>query len=93
MFLFFKKLILNLISDANWLPDCAISLSSCGNLLAIGYKSRLCLLANQWISSTDSNTFLISWSGTLPSDINVVLTLPICPSQQSSQVNNYSYYI
>ncbi|CAB3223598.1 unnamed protein product [Arctia plantaginis] len=80
-----RSLFISDNEDANWLPDCAISLSSCGNLLAVGYKSRLCLLANQWISSTDSNTFLISWSGTLPSDITVVLTLPICPSQQSSQ--------
>ncbi|XP_075974743.1 rab3 GTPase activating protein [Anticarsia gemmatalis] len=71
--------------DSNWLPLCAISLSSCSNLLAVGYKSRLCLLTNQWISSTDSNTFLISWSGTLSSDITFVLALPICPSQQSSQ--------
>lgn len=71
--------------DANWLTECAISLSSCSNLLAVGYKSRLCLLTNQWISSTDSNTFLISWSGTLPSDITVLLALPICPSHQSSQ--------
>lgn len=71
--------------DTNWLSQCSVSLSSCGNLLAIGNKNRLCLLTSQWISSTDSNTFLIVWSGTLPADITVVLALPICPSQQSSQ--------
>ncbi|XP_049868218.1 rab3 GTPase-activating protein regulatory subunit [Pectinophora gossypiella] len=71
--------------DVNWLSQCCVSLSSCGNLLAVGYRSRLCLLTTQWISSTDSNTYLISWSGTLPSDITALLTLSICPSQHSSQ--------
>lgn len=71
--------------DTKWLPQCSISLSSCGSLLAVGHKTRLCLLTNQWISLTNSNTFIISWSGTLPSEITVVLALPICPLQQSSQ--------
>ncbi|XP_026732336.1 rab3 GTPase-activating protein regulatory subunit [Trichoplusia ni] len=71
--------------DSNWLTQCAISMSSCSSLLAVGYQNRLCLLTNQWISQTNSNTFLISWSGTLPSDITALLALPICPSQQSSQ--------
>lgn len=73
-------------------------MSSCSSLLAVGYQNRLCLLTNQWISQTNSNTFLISWSGTLPSDITALLALPICPSQQSSQVlihviNLYNYII
>ncbi|XP_059049592.1 rab3 GTPase-activating protein non-catalytic subunit-like [Achroia grisella] len=71
--------------DTNWLSQCSVSLSSCGSLVAIGYKNRLCLLATQWISSTDSNTFLIVWSGTLPADIAAILALSICPSQHSSQ--------
>lgn len=71
--------------DTNWLSQCAVSLSSCGNLLAVGYRNRICFLTSQWISSTDSNSFLISWSGTLPFEITVVLVLPICPSQQSTQ--------
>ncbi|XP_037298122.1 rab3 GTPase-activating protein non-catalytic subunit isoform X3 [Manduca sexta] len=71
--------------DKNWLSQCCVSLSSCGNLLAVAYRDRLCLLSSQWISSNESNTFLISWSGTLPYDVTVVLALPICPSQQSSQ--------
>ncbi|XP_028156168.1 rab3 GTPase-activating protein regulatory subunit [Ostrinia furnacalis] len=71
--------------DPNWLTQCSLSLSSCGSLLAVGHKTRLCLLTSQWISSTDSNTYLVSWSGTLPSDITTLLALPICPSQQSSQ--------
>ncbi|KAI5632356.1 rab3 GTPase-activating protein regulatory subunit [Phthorimaea operculella] len=71
--------------DVNWLTQCSVSLSSCGNLLAVGYRNRLCLLTTQWISSTDSNTYLISWSGTLSSDITVLLALPICPSHHSSQ--------
>ncbi|XP_072938596.1 rab3 GTPase-activating protein non-catalytic subunit [Epargyreus clarus] len=71
--------------DTAWLSQCPVSLSSCGNLLAVGYKTRLCFLTSQWISSTDSNSYLISWSGTLPSDITTVLALPICPSQHSSQ--------
>ncbi|CAG9785571.1 unnamed protein product [Diatraea saccharalis] len=71
--------------DSNWLSQCSVSLSPCSNLLAVGYKTRLCLLTSQWISATDSSTYLISWSGTLSSEITVVLVLPICPSQQSSQ--------
>ncbi|KAJ8721530.1 hypothetical protein PYW07_002305 [Mythimna separata] len=80
-----RALFISEKEDTKWLPQCAISLSSCGSLLAVGYKNRLCLLTNQWISLTNSHTFLISWSGTLPSEITVVLALPICPSQQSSQ--------
>lgn len=71
--------------DETWLSKCSVSLSSCGGLLAVGYKKRLCFLVGQWISSTDSNTFLISWSGTLPSEVTSLLSLSICPSQQSSQ--------
>ncbi|KAM3964297.1 LOW QUALITY PROTEIN: rab3 GTPase activating protein [Aphomia sociella] len=71
--------------DENWLSQCSVSLSPCGNVLAIGYKSRLCLLTTQWISSTESNTYLIVWSGTLPADITAISALPICPTQQSSQ--------
>ncbi|XP_034827248.1 LOW QUALITY PROTEIN: rab3 GTPase-activating protein non-catalytic subunit [Maniola hyperantus] len=71
--------------DKTWLSKCSVSLSSCGNLLAVGYKKRLCFLTAQWISSIDSNTYLVSWSGTLPSEITSILTLSICPSQQSSQ--------
>ncbi|XP_013187310.1 rab3 GTPase-activating protein non-catalytic subunit [Amyelois transitella] len=71
--------------DTNWLTQCPMSLSSCGNLLAVGYKNRLCLLTSQWISSTDSNTYIISWSGTLPAEISVILALPICPTKHSSQ--------
>ncbi|RVE41337.1 hypothetical protein evm_014014 [Chilo suppressalis] len=71
--------------DSNWLSQCSVSLSPCSNLLAVGYKSRLCLLNSQWISSTDSTTYLISWNGTLSSEITVLSVLPICPSQQSSQ--------
>lgn len=52
----------------------------------MGYRSRLTLLTSQWISSADSNTYLISWSGTLPSDVTALAALPICPSHQSSQV-------
>ncbi|CAH2234413.1 jg21216 [Pararge aegeria aegeria] len=71
--------------DKTWLSKCSVSLSSCGNLLSVGYKKRLCFLTAQWISSIESNTYLVSWSGTLASDITSVLTLSICPSQQSSQ--------
>ncbi|CAK1601081.1 unnamed protein product [Parnassius mnemosyne] len=71
--------------DKNWLSQCSVSLSSCGNLLAVGFRNRLCLLTTQWISANESNTFLISWSGTLPGEISAILALPICPSQQSSQ--------
>ncbi|KAJ0175608.1 hypothetical protein K1T71_008767 [Dendrolimus kikuchii] len=71
--------------DINWLSQCKVSLSPCGNLLAVGFKNRLCFLTSQWISSTDSNSYLISWSGTLPADISVILVLSICPTQQSSQ--------
>ncbi|XP_053612757.1 rab3 GTPase-activating protein non-catalytic subunit [Plodia interpunctella] len=71
--------------DTNWLTQCPMSLSSCGNLLAVGHRNRLSLLTTQWISSTDSNTYIVSWSGTLPTEITVILVLPICPSQQSSQ--------
>lgn len=80
-----RALFISEKEDENWLPQCTISLSSCSSLLAVGYKSRLCLLTNQWISLTSSRTFIISWSGTLPSDITAVLALAICPSQQSSQ--------
>lgn len=80
------SIVQRFITDVNWLSQCSVSLSSCGNLLAVGFKNRLCLLTTQWISSTDSNTYLISWSGTLPSDITALLALSICPSQQSSQV-------
>ncbi|CAH0702462.1 unnamed protein product [Spodoptera exigua] len=80
-----RALFISEKEDENWLPLCTISLSSCGSLLSVGYKNRLCLLTNQWISLTSSRTFIISWSGTLPSDITAVLALPICPSQQSSQ--------
>nr|XP_026500575.1 rab3 GTPase-activating protein regulatory subunit isoform X2 [Vanessa tameamea] len=71
--------------DETWLSKCSVSLSSCGNLLAVGYKKRLCFLTAQWISSIESNTYLVSWSGTLPSEVTSVLALSICPSQQSSQ--------
>ncbi|CAH2076340.1 unnamed protein product, partial [Iphiclides podalirius] len=71
--------------DKNWLSQCYVSLSSCGNLLAVGFKNRLCLLTTQWISAIECNTFIISWSGTLPAEISAILTLPICPSHQSSQ--------
>ncbi|XP_023935335.1 rab3 GTPase-activating protein regulatory subunit [Bicyclus anynana] len=71
--------------DQTWLSKCSVSLSSCGNLLSVGYRKRLCFLTAQWISSIESNTYLVSWSGTLPSDITSVLTLSICPSQHSSQ--------
>ncbi|CAH2108237.1 unnamed protein product [Euphydryas editha] len=71
--------------DETWLSKCSVSLSSCGGLLAVGYKKRLCLLSGQWISSTDSNTYLISWSGTLPSEVTALLSLSICSSQHSSQ--------
>lgn len=75
-------------SDRNWLSQCYVSLSSCGNLLAVGFKNRLCLLTTQWISAIESNTFILSWSGTLSSEISAILALSICPSQQSSQVRN-----
>ncbi|KAI8422328.1 hypothetical protein MSG28_006198 [Choristoneura fumiferana] len=71
--------------DTSWLSQCTVSLSPCGNLLAVGYRSRLCLLTSQWIRSTDRNTYLISWSGSLPSNITAMLALSICPSHQSSQ--------
>ncbi|KAL4715515.1 hypothetical protein ACJJTC_009141 [Scirpophaga incertulas] len=73
------------VSDTNWLSQCSISLSPCGSLLAVGYGTRLCLLTSQWISSTDSNTYLITWSDTMSSEVTATLVLPICPTQQSSQ--------
>lgn len=80
-----RALFLSSNEEQNWLSQCCVSLSSCGNLLAVGYRNRLCILTTQWISSTQSNTFLISWSGTLPADISTVLVLPICPSHHSFQ--------
>ncbi|XP_050347252.1 rab3 GTPase-activating protein regulatory subunit isoform X2 [Nymphalis io] len=71
--------------DETWLSKCSVSLSSCGNLLAVGYKKRLCFLTAQWISSIESNTYLVSWSGTLPTEVTSILALSICPTQQSSQ--------
>ncbi|XP_037975017.2 rab3 GTPase-activating protein regulatory subunit [Plutella xylostella] len=71
--------------DNSWLSQCSVSLSSCGYLLAVAYRNRLCLLTSQWISATDSNTYLISWSGTVPANVTAVAAFPICPSQQSSQ--------
>ncbi|XP_013142683.1 PREDICTED: rab3 GTPase-activating protein regulatory subunit [Papilio polytes] len=71
--------------DKNWLSQCSVSLSPCGNLLAVGFKNRLCLLTTQWISAIESNTFILSWSGTLPAEINAILALSICPSSYSSQ--------
>lgn len=71
--------------DSNWLSQCVISLSSCGNLLAVAFKNRMCILSSQWISATDSNTFIISWSVTLSADVTALLAVPICPSNHSSQ--------
>ncbi|CAG4948739.1 unnamed protein product [Colias eurytheme] len=71
--------------DTSWLSQCLVSLSSCGSFLAVGYKNRLCFLTAQWISSIESNSYLISWSGTLPSEITSVLSVSLCPTQQSSQ--------
>lgn len=76
------------ISDPNWLTQCFISLSSCGNLLVVGYKNRLVILTAQWINSTETNTFIISWSGNVSSDISAVFAVPICPSNHSSQVSS-----
>ncbi|XP_032515034.2 rab3 GTPase-activating protein non-catalytic subunit [Danaus plexippus] len=80
-----RALFISEKEDQTWLSTCSVSLSCCGNLLAVGYKKRICLLTAQWISSTESNTYLISWSGTLPSEITSCLALSICPSQHSSQ--------
>ncbi|CAG9135272.1 unnamed protein product [Plutella xylostella] len=77
--------------DNSWLSQCSVSLSSCGYLLAVAYRNRLCLLTSQWISATDSNTYLISWSGTVPANVTAVAAFPICPSQQSSQVSLIIY--
>ncbi|XP_050673797.1 rab3 GTPase-activating protein regulatory subunit isoform X2 [Leptidea sinapis] len=71
--------------DSTWITSCFTSLSSCGNFLAVGYKNRLCFMNTQWISSTDTNSFIISWSGTLPSEIKTLLCLSLCPTHQSSQ--------
>ncbi|XP_045532220.1 rab3 GTPase-activating protein regulatory subunit isoform X1 [Pieris brassicae] len=71
--------------DSAWLSQCKVSLSSCGNFLAVGYKNRICFLITQWISSIESNSYLISWSGTLSSEITSILAVTLCPTQQSSQ--------
>ncbi|CAF4847792.1 unnamed protein product [Pieris macdunnoughi] len=71
--------------DSAWLSQCIVSLSSCGNFLAVGYKNRICFLTTQWISSIESNSYLISWSGTLSSEITSILAVTLCSTQQSSQ--------
>ncbi|CAK1540482.1 unnamed protein product [Leptosia nina] len=71
--------------DPAWLSQCTVSLSSCGNFLAVGYKYRICFLTTQWINSIESNSYLISWSGTLASEITSVLAVSLCPTQLSTQ--------
>ncbi|XP_047990659.1 rab3 GTPase-activating protein regulatory subunit isoform X1 [Leguminivora glycinivorella] len=71
--------------DTSWLTQCTVSLSPCGNLLGVGFRNRLCLLTSQWIRSTDRNSYLITWSGTMPANITSMLALSICPSHHSSQ--------
>lgn len=72
-------------NEPNWINNCLISLSSCGTILVISYKNRVCLCTAQWINSSESNTYIVTWNGTLPCDITAVLASPICSIGHSAQ--------
>lgn len=77
------------VSEASWLSECTVAASPTADLIAVGYKNRMVLLASRWENTSEGEKMTLSgtWRGTIGfsenDEISDILCLPLISQKQS----------